>query len=349
MVVRRLLCLSAALVLLIPATAAGTRLTIEANGDLLIHSPVWQRARALAGGHGYRFAPLLQRIRPFVRGADIALCHMETPMTAAPPAGYPVFNTPPALARAIRRTGWDACSTASNHTLDQGARGVAGTLRALNAAGVRHAGSATRPGRRVTMLEAKGVKVAFLAYTTILNGAPPNPSYLVNVASAARIRRDAARAHRHGAQAVIVNLHWGTEYSPAVSAAQRGLVERLGRSPDITAIVGQHVHVVQPIRRVRGRFVVYGEGNLLSNQTGGCCPAGSQDGLLALLHLRVPETGRARVHRVDYVPTYVRHPDYTVLPVKRALARGWGPRAGLLASLRRTVAVVGRGPRLAVR
>jgi SAM-dependent methyltransferase len=29
-------------------------------------------------------------------------------------AGYPVFNTPPALATAIRQTGWRACSTAAN-------------------------------------------------------------------------------------------------------------------------------------------------------------------------------------------------------------------------------------------
>jgi Bacterial capsule synthesis protein PGA_cap len=49
----------------------------------------------------------------------------------------------------------------------------------------------------------------------------------------------------------------------------------------VTAIVGQHAHVVQPIRRVNGKIVVFGEGNLVSNQSGACCPTESQDGLIA--------------------------------------------------------------------
>ena len=68
-----------------------------------------------------------------------------------------------------------------------------------------------------------------------------------------------------------------------MSPQQRALARRLTRSPAIDAIVGQHAHVVQPIRRVRGKPVVFGEGNLISNQTSGCCPAASQDGLIALI------------------------------------------------------------------
>lgn len=292
---------------------------------------MWERARALAGDGGYRFSPLLRPLRPWVRRADLALCHMETPMTGAPPDGYPTFNTPPALARAIARTGWDACSTASNHTLDRGAAGVAGTIRALHRAGVAHAGSARtrRESRRITMLTARGVKVAFLAYTAVSNGQrEPHPWSLAE-ADPRRIRRDAAHARSQGARAVIVNLHWGDEYRSRPSAAQRALVRRLRPSRAITAIVGQHAHVVQPIRRLGGRWVVYGTGNLLSNQTAACCPAASQDGVLVLLHLRVGD-GRARVARIRYVPTVVRHPDYTVVPVWR------GP------SYRRTAGVMGR-------
>jgi hypothetical protein len=59
-------------------------LTIEANGDLLIHTPVWQRARQLAGGRGYDFAPLLRYVKPYVSRADLAICHVETPMTSIP-------------------------------------------------------------------------------------------------------------------------------------------------------------------------------------------------------------------------------------------------------------------------
>ena len=119
----------------------GVQLTVEASGDLLIHSPIFDRALALGGGRHYDFAPFFVRIRPYIRGADLPLCHVETPMTPAPPAGYPIFNTPPELATAIRQTGWRACSTAATHTLDQGQAGVDDTIRALDRAGVAHTGS----------------------------------------------------------------------------------------------------------------------------------------------------------------------------------------------------------------
>src|SRR4051812_31127547 len=106
-------------------------LTIAASGDFLIHQPVWERARA--DGHGrYDFRPMLRYVRPIVRRADLALCHVETPMTSRPPRGYPVFNTPPALARAIRWAGYDVCDTASNHSLDQGQAGIDATGVALH-------------------------------------------------------------------------------------------------------------------------------------------------------------------------------------------------------------------------
>jgi hypothetical protein len=79
-------------------------LTVEASGDLLIHSPIWERALELGGGSHYNFTPLFAQIKPYITGVDLALCHVETPMTYAPPTGYPIFNTPPTLATAIHAT-----------------------------------------------------------------------------------------------------------------------------------------------------------------------------------------------------------------------------------------------------
>jgi poly-gamma-glutamate synthesis protein (capsule biosynthesis protein) len=335
--------LPAAVVLLLvltqaaPAAApsrAPTELTVAASGDFLIHSPVYNRALAYGRGHRYDFSPMFRVIRPLIAGADVALCHMETPLTHGAPHGYPSFRTPAGLARAIRSTGWDACSTASNHTLDAGQAGVNSTLRALDKAGVRHAGShrSRASARPPVILKAKGVKVAFLAYTALTNGqAIPHP-WTLDLARASRILAAARRARRAGAQAVIVNIHWGEEYRHAPTAAQYRLARALTRSQAITAVIGQHVHVVQPIRWIHGKPVVFGEGNLISNQTAGCCALGSQDGLIAFLDLRVGAKG-ARAVRVRYLPTWVRHPDFTVLH-----ARG--------ASRRRTIAVAGRSSRV---
>ncbi len=314
--------------------AEGTRLTVAASGDFLIHGPVSRRALAYGRGRRYEFRPMLRAIRPVISRADLALCHLETPLTYGRPRGYPSFRAPAALAAAIRATGWDACSTASNHTLDAGQRGVNTTLDVLDRFRVRHDGSyRTRAGpRRPAILKARGVKVAFLAYTALTNGqALPHP-WTLKLARAGRIVRDARRARRAGADAVIVNLHWGAEYRRAPTRAQRSLAAAITRSSAITAVVGQHVHVVQPIRWINGKPVVFGEGNLLSNQTAACCPAGSQDGLIALLHLRVGGSG-VRAVRVRYLPTYVRHPDFAVV---RARGR----------SRRRTIRAAGRSSRV---
>ena len=167
------------------------------------------------------------------------------------------------------------------------------------------------------------------------NGIPLPHPWSVNLARAGRILRDARRARRAGARIVIVNLHWGTEYRHAPDAFQTALARRLSRSRAITAVVGQHAHVVQPIRRVGRLWVVFGEGNLISSQTAACCPAASQDGMLVRLHLRVGPRSEG-VERITYTPTWVRHPDYTVVHARRAARASW----------HRTVAVVGRSRRV---
>ncbi|MGE5637010.1 MAG: CapA family protein, partial [Nocardioidaceae bacterium] len=308
------------------------RFTVAASGDLLIHGPVHQRALLNGGGRRYDFRPMLRTVRGIVSPADLAICHLEVPLTNGTPSGWPSFRAPAELAEAIRWTGWDACSTASNHSLDGGDSLVRFTIRALNRQRVSHSGTSLSPrGRPWTMLGAKGRKVAFLAY--VHPGIPgvvrPPQRYLLHFADAPRILADARAARRAGADAVIVSVHWGTEYVHEPSAAQRALASRLTRSPDVTAVIGQHVHVVQPVWRVNGKPVVFGEGNLLSNQTSACCVAASQDGMIALLDMEVGPAG-ARVRRVRYAPTWVRHPDFQVV---RAPAE----------SARRTAAVVESG------
>ena len=92
-------------------------MTVAASGDFLIHTAVFKRARSYGHGRRYDFRPMLRKIEPTIAGADLAVCHLETPLSHGPPRGYPSFRTPPSLAAAAKDAGWDACSTASNHTL----------------------------------------------------------------------------------------------------------------------------------------------------------------------------------------------------------------------------------------
>jgi len=259
--------------------------TLVAAGDVLLHTALVQQAQAdaaAAGRPGLEFTQMLAGVKNIVSAADVAVCHMETPM--APPGGpyssYPVFSVPQEIGPALKATGFDICSTGSNHTFDKGADGVDRTLGALDAAGIRHAGSARNPEEAgaTTILDVKGVKVAFLSYAYGFNGIPyPNgETWRANIIDEGRILGDARTAKQRGAEVVVVSLHWGTEYMHDPNAQQTALAPRLIASPDVDLLLGHHAHVVQPVQNVGGEWVVYGMGNMIANQT----QAPREEGLL---------------------------------------------------------------------
>ena len=129
-----------------PSGAHGQRpFTLTATGDILSHDSVIRQAREDAGGSGYDFRRMLAGAKPVASRADLAICHMETVYGRAdgPFTGYPAFKTPPDVAGAIKDTGYESCSAASNHSMDDGVEGVRRTLDAMDKAGLKHAGSAT--------------------------------------------------------------------------------------------------------------------------------------------------------------------------------------------------------------
>ena len=192
-----------------------------------------------------------------------------------------------------------------------------------------------------------GITVAYLACTTDTNGIPLPKPWSVNLCKPDQLLQAAASARKAGADAVIINVHWGgqivPEYQTEPSSGQTALAKKLLASKDVTALVGQGPHVIQPIETIGDKYVVYSEGNLLSNQGAEAgLPENTQDGYVALLKLVVDGHGE-KVTGVGYVPTWVNHPDYTVLPVGLALEKGEGDAATLRASYERTVDVVGSG------
>lgn len=267
--------------------------TLALTGDVLVHDNVWASARRSAEGRGFDFRPMLAALRPRIATADLALCHLETPLApaAGPYASYPLFSAPPQVAAALRWTGYDGCSTASNHSVDQGLVGVARTLDTLDATGLRHAGTARTPAedRRVVLLRRQGMTVAWLAATYGTNGMPVERAWSVDLIDVGALLRDARRARAAGADAVVVSLHWGTEYSHVPSAFQRDVAERLTRSGLVTLVYGHHAHVVQPIRRVNGTWVVFGLGNLLAGQR--TVAPGVNDGMVVEVTLRQRRSG----------------------------------------------------------
>ncbi len=293
------------------AAAPRRTATLLMGGDLLWHNTVWESAAAdhaqTGRGKRYDFDPMFAALRPMVARADLALCHEEVPF-AAPgqqPESYPVFAAPREIAAWIGSFGFDACTTASNHSLDQGYDGLVRTADLLERAGVAHIGTfrtAAERRRPVILTTATGVRVGVVAGTYGTNGfpLPEGREWSVSMWDAANLLGQARAARRAGADVVVVHLHGGDEYNHLPNAAQVALVDRLTRSPDVDLVLGEHAHVVQPITKVNGKWVVYGMGNMVAQQD--AARPDTFQGILARFTFTERRSGRFAVTRASYVP-----------------------------------------------
>ena len=184
-------------------------MTVVMNGDLLWHNTLWYGARedARRRGHGgYDFAPLLAGMKPVIASADLAICHEEVPLArpGGPYRNFPLFAAPPHVVRAISATGYDVCTTASNHSVDQGFAGLKRTLDDLDRAKIAHVGTARTKAesQRPTIFTTKqGVKIGIVAATFSLNGLPmpKGKPWAVQRTSAKALLGQAHRARTAGA------------------------------------------------------------------------------------------------------------------------------------------------------
>ncbi len=333
------------------SVVAARSISIAVTGELLPHPSIVEHARRYGSttGRPYDFAPLFEPLRPVIESADLAICHLEVPV--APPgsalSGYPSFAIPADIGAGIAATGWDRCSTASNHVNDQGTAGIRATLDALDAAGVGHHGSArtAEEAAAVPIVEVAGVRVAHLSYTWGYNASAPAEHWMSNVLDEARVLSDARVARGAGAEIVVLSLHWGTEYDRTGSAEQRGLAARLLDSPDVDLVVGHGPHVLQPVLEHAGEHALLSVGNLVANQ-GGDRPA-TYDGVVAVVTFTVDATGGVVASPPVVHPTWYDRDAGRVRLVDAALAdpalAGIGDR--LAASRARTAEVL--GPQLA--
>lgn len=304
-----------------PNATTPDQLTLVATGDVLLHERLWTTAKRDGDNGEWNFAPLLEGVKPLVQQADLALCHLETPL-GTPPTGYPLFQGPPQIVPALKQTGYDACSTASNHSFDQGAAGIDRTLKLLDKAGIKHTGTARTPeeANTPTIVTVKGVKVALLSYTYGFNGLPypDGETWRAGKLDPAKIKAMAQKARDNGAEIVVVSCHWGTEYSKTPNSQQREVAQELLADSNIDLVLGHHAHVVQPIEQINGKWVVYGLGNLVAAHRQP--ESAKSEGLLMKFTFR-KDGDRWKVQQPEYAPLLMTDTlPVRVVEVRRELA-----------------------------
>ena len=264
----------------VSATTSGTtgrtdRLSVLMSGDVLVHTTLVAQAKrdAVPGGPSLNFDRMLAAQKPRVSTADLAICHLETPIAPAggPYTGYPLFKAPAHVVTSLRRVGYDACTTASNHSLDDGQRGIKRTLDVLDSNKLGHTGTARTSTERNRPLvrTVQGVKVGIVSTTFSTNGipVPRDRRWSVNTLDRTALVEDVKRTKAAGAEIVVVAVHAGTEYSHVPNAQQEQIRSWLHATRLVDAVYFHHAHVVEPVEKVGYRWVAWGLGNTFATST----------------------------------------------------------------------------------
>ena len=255
--------------------------TLIAVGDIMMHS-TQTRSGYDAKRQTYNFDSFFTPVKNILSKGDWVIGNLETPLAgedAGGYTGYPLFNAPAELADAAKKAGFNILTTANNHALDRGEKGVIRTIANLGdrkIASTGTAGSVAEASR--TLISTKNnISLAILAYTYGTNGIPipQGKDYLVSLIDEKKIIKDIAKARKQGADIVTISLHFGDEYQRQPNTQQKQLVENLLKAgADI--ILGSHPHVVQPYKifqfpgkngKTRKAVAIYSMGNFISGQT----------------------------------------------------------------------------------
>jgi poly-gamma-glutamate capsule biosynthesis protein CapA/YwtB (metallophosphatase superfamily) len=270
----------------------GTSVKLLYTGDLILLADQVQDARS---DNGYEFDSIFENAKKYIADADLTIGVFEGPC-AGEKAGYTVsrfgngsphdLNFPDSFAEAIKKAGFDLVTTSNNHLLDQGIDGALRTLDILDRVGLEHIGSyrTKQEKNTVKILDIKGIKIAFLAYTLcdyffakgytekgLLEGdesyitsflvSPKSPYFQI---AREKVRDDFKRVKDKNPDMIIVLPHMGTVFSHKLNAYQE-VWNKIFVDAGADIVLGDHVHVVQPIQFINKSVIVNCPGHFVDS------------------------------------------------------------------------------------
>lgn len=233
---------------------------------------------------------LFEHVAPLFRAGDIAFCQLEAVLsergTPLPQARL-VCRSNPAVARALKDAGFDVVSFASNHCMDLGREAFFDTLDVLGREqlAVVGVGANIAAARCPAVLERAGTRVALLAYNTILPqnywadtdrpGCAPLRAFTIyeqiehdQPGTPCRIQTfphrgdlaamvDDVRRAKAQADIVVVSMHFGIHFVPAVLADYQRDMAHAAIDAGADLVLGTHAHILKGIEVYRGKAIFY--------------------------------------------------------------------------------------------
>lgn len=285
-----------------------------AIGDVMCHNTNYLGAYN-SSTKTYDFMPAFVNVEKHIKKADIAIGNLETTFTGSEVgySGYPTFNSPEELGIALKNIGVDILSTANNHSMDKGTKGVISTLDKLDKIEINHTGTnrLKEEQDKILVKDVNGIKIAFIAFTYGTNGIriPEGKEYLVNLIDKDLIKEQIDLAKKQNPDIICASMHWGVEYSQKQSKYQEEMADFLFQN-GVDIIIGNHAHVIEPMEKrtitledgtQKDVFVVYALGNFISGQIQ---EHTKSTVILDMNITKKGETGKISIDSVDYVPVY---------------------------------------------
>lgn len=291
-------------------------------GDALMHMPV---VNTYKSGGKYNFDNIFKYVGPIINEYDLKYYNQETILggTSLGVSGYPQFNSPQEVGDAFVKAGFNLVSLATNHTMDNYSRTGGKTITNSVNYWKKHADTVIAAGSylseedrdEIIIREVNGIKYGFLSYTEQTNGLPVPKSYLCNVYSKDKVKKDIEK-YRDKVDVLLVAMHWGEEYTNNPTSGEKEKAKYLA-SLGVDIIIGCHPHVMQPMTYIDNTLVIYSLGNFISNQSG----YNKQTGLMASANI-VKKTyhGKTTVTIEDATAEFVytnRNDKYIIYPYSK--------------------------------
>ena len=233
---------------------------------------------------------IFDQVRDTIKKADIAFCQLEINLSrrGSPlPQARLAMEAEPKTAAAFKNAGFNVISFAGNHCLDWGNEAFKDTVDVLKAQGIRviGVGNNISEARTPAIFDIKDTKIALLAYNTILPqgywAEPDRPGCAPMRAFTfyEQIEHDqpgtACRTHtfahrgdlkamindikqaRSKADVVIISMHWGIHFVPAVIAEYQREMSYAAIDAGADLILGHHAHILKGIEVYKGKVIFY--------------------------------------------------------------------------------------------
>lgn len=221
---------------------------VTATGDILLEEPL---LNTFGNGDWQNY---LADLDPLLAQDDLTIANMEVPIGGEELGITGIdysFNSPAQTAANLKDHSIEFVSLANNHAMDRDVQGIINTHANLDAAGVQYTGTFLSQEERdqTRILTVKDMTIAIVSWTYETNQ-PADADWRVNSFHSAWDERvqtllaDLARA-REQADAVIVCMHWGTEFTYELNEDQQVLGPQIAAA-GADVIIGNHPHTIQP-------------------------------------------------------------------------------------------------------